>query len=495
MSSLSDATARPLARGGLLFLLVLVSVFCLRLPHVDRVVIDWDESAYFIVAQDIANGGDVYRTSFENKGPLLYILLAPVVLFFGPEIVPLRLFTTICLLLTMACLYATSRRFIGEESAAVPPLVYGLFFTTSDFGGLASNAELFMMLPTVLAWHCFLVSRHATLPRPGLLFWAGFFSSAALLIKSVALFSLLAFPLALVTPWLSPMSRGWGERIRDLLSFALGGVIMTICVMAYLASRGALAEAYDAYVMFNLRVIDSVDFGTAVKLFLLFLKDVAARDVITLLAAASFVFLAGRPCEDARHQRFFRLATLLALFSAMGILLARSMYNHYYLQLALPFSYLIGLAAVHADFRATTRKQIIVGLVLLLTGYSVFTASCFFTKENIPDENVTVAQYISENTAEDDHIFLLGGQPIVYFLSNRRAPMKYFWWLHHRDEYRKFLPAYDQAMGKFHSSLPKYIVFQENKVRVPFFEEIMLAQYELESEIGRYRVYRHVSKT
>lgn len=479
-------TSRFGPKSRLLFFLVLVIIFCLRLPHVDRVVIDWDESAYFIVAQDIANGGDIYRTSFENKGPLLYLLLAPVVHFFGPEIVPLRLFTTAWLLLTMACLYTTSRRFIGAESAAVPPLVYGLLFTVSSFGGLASNAELFMSLPAVAAWHCVLVAIQGTGPRPGLVFWAGFFSAAALLIKSVVVFTLVALPLALVMPWRSPMPRGWGERVRDLLSFVLGGVVMTICVVAYLASRGALAEAYDAYVMFNLRVIDSVDIGTAVRRFLLFLKDAAARDVITLLAAASFVFLAGRPFQDPRHLRLFRLSTLLALFSAMGILSARSMYNHYFLQMALPFSYLIGLAAVHADFRATTRKQIVAGLVLL-TGYSVFTASSFFTREHMPDDDVTVAQYISENTAENDRIFVLGGQPVVYFLSNRRAPMKYFWWLHHLAEYSKFLPEYDREMERFHSSLPKYIVFQENKIRVSIFENIMLTHYELESEIGSHR--------
>lgn len=495
MSSLSEATARPLARGGLLFLLVLVSVFCLRLPHVDRVVIDWDESAYFIVAQDIANGGDVYRTSFENKGPLLYLLLAPVVRLFGPEIVAMRLFTTTCLLLTMACLYATSRRFIGEEGAAVPPLVYGLFFTTSDFGGLASNAELFMMLPTVLAWHCFLVSRHATLPRPGLLFWAGFFSAAALLIKSVALFSLLALPLALVTPWLSSTPRGWGERVRDLVSFSLGGVVMTMCVVAYLASRGVLAEAYDAYIMFNLRVIGRIGFGTAVETFLLFLKDVAARDVITLLTVASFVFLAGRTFQDARQLRFFRLSSLLALFSALGILSARSMYEHYFLQMALPCAYMIGLAVVHADFRATTRKRIAMGITLLLSGYAVMTASSFFSRENILEDEVNVALYISENTSADERIFVLGGQPVVYFLSNRRAPTKYFWWLHHTDAFKKIMPDYDQSMTEFFSAMPKYIVFSDSNVRVHDLEELMRAKYDLECEIGRYRVYRHVITT
>ena len=58
----------------ILLSIILILIFLLRLPSSFNVVIDWDESVYFIVAQDILDGGLPYKTSWDHKGPILYFL-------------------------------------------------------------------------------------------------------------------------------------------------------------------------------------------------------------------------------------------------------------------------------------------------------------------------------------------------------------------------------------------------------------------------------------
>jgi hypothetical protein len=47
----------------------LLLIFVIRFPISNVSVIDWDESVYFTIAQDIADGGVPYKTTWDNKGP------------------------------------------------------------------------------------------------------------------------------------------------------------------------------------------------------------------------------------------------------------------------------------------------------------------------------------------------------------------------------------------------------------------------------------------
>ena len=93
--------------------LTFVFVFLIRLPVADVSVIDWDESIYFTVAQDIAEGGVPYKTTWDTKGPLLFLTFTPVVAVFGDNIAALRIFTSLYLLLSMFFVYLAAARLMG----------------------------------------------------------------------------------------------------------------------------------------------------------------------------------------------------------------------------------------------------------------------------------------------------------------------------------------------------------------------------------------------
>ncbi|HET7289880.1 MAG TPA: hypothetical protein VFJ67_05520, partial [Thermodesulfobacteriota bacterium] len=90
---------------GIWLFLIMLLILALRLPTTHVSVIDWDESVYFTIAQDITNGGVPYKTAWDTKGPLLFFIFVPVILLFDENIAALRVFTTAYLLLSMFFLY------------------------------------------------------------------------------------------------------------------------------------------------------------------------------------------------------------------------------------------------------------------------------------------------------------------------------------------------------------------------------------------------------
>ena len=150
-------------KNAYILLTVLIIIFGLRLPSARVTVIDWDETAYWTVVQDIARGGMLYQTTWDIKGPLLYFI---------------------------------SKIIFRDNTVWIPPLVYGLFF--QKFGGLASNAELFMMLPAIIAAYYFVCYIQHEKPSFSTMFLCGFFSAVAVLIKLTSFFIIIMFPLCLL---------------------------------------------------------------------------------------------------------------------------------------------------------------------------------------------------------------------------------------------------------------------------------------------------------
>jgi len=90
------------------FVLALLVIFGLRLPYCNWPVINWDESLFIIVAEDLAAGGTPYLTAWEPKGPFLFFILAAAIKVVGNSICGVRIFTTLYLLGSMLLVFFLS---------------------------------------------------------------------------------------------------------------------------------------------------------------------------------------------------------------------------------------------------------------------------------------------------------------------------------------------------------------------------------------------------
>ncbi len=123
-----------------------VALFAVRAPLHTALVLDWDESVYFYVAQSALEHGLPYLHAFDHKGPLLYWIFALPIAVFPGSLEPLRVFTTLTLILSMGFVFQTAREIGARFSLAlIAPALYGLMFV--HFGGLGCSAEIFMLVP------------------------------------------------------------------------------------------------------------------------------------------------------------------------------------------------------------------------------------------------------------------------------------------------------------------------------------------------------------
>lgn len=485
-----------------LFLIMLL-IFALRLPISYVSVIDWDESIYFTIAQDIANGGVPYHTSWDNKGPFLFFVFVPVILLFDESIAALRIFTTAYLLLSMFFLYLLARKFFQGFTSLMPPLIYGLFFITPDLGGFASNGELFMMLPVILAILFFL--DYEKKGGWSYLFFSGFFTAAAFFTKGSAIFSALVIPLFIIFRNLRRAPPDLKPLIKESVCYTMGILSIVFALTLYFLIHGALHDFYYTYFVVNSRYVSAVPLRDALVKLASFIYEsfVWNRGFPTLLAAVSSIFILiqlirGKFREEEKKALFFIVA--LGFLSLVGVLWGRRMFHHYYLQMSLSCSLLIalGISKLELD-RKYIQGLIVILTVLFIIQYPVTHTIRYIKnrdKERFEaDTSYAVADYIRSNTSEDETLLIIGGQPVVQFLSDRRAPIKDFWWPNNHQVMFEILNLKNTVPGALNDNKPEYIAFYDGKherqiTHIGYIDEFINKNYKLEKEIGGYKLYR-----
>lgn len=478
-------------------------IFVLRLPISHVSVIDWDESIYFTIAQDITNGGVPYQTSWDTKGPFLFFVFVPVILLFDESIAALRVFTTAYLLLSMFFLYLLARKFFQGFTTLIPPLIYGLFFITPGLGGYASNGELFMLLPVILALLCYVDYEK----KKGLLFLfaSGLFSAAAFFTKGTAIFSVLVIPLFIVYRNIVHGTPDLKSFFKEAACYSFGVFSIVLALTLYFMIHGAVHDFYYTYFIVNGLYAGAVPLTDALVDLMYFLYGMVvwSRDFTTLLTAASIIIILiqlirNKLGEGERRALFFILA--IAFLSLVGVFWGRRMYPHYYLQMGLSYSLLIalGISKLELDRRYIQAVIVIITAVFLIE-YPITQTIQHIKNEDKEwfeaDTSYAVADYITNNTTEHDTMLMIGGQPIIQFLSDRRAPIKDFWWPNHHEVLFDILNLKDTVPAALDESKPDYIAFYDGKhegqiTRIRYIDEFIRENYNFEKEIGGYKLYR-----
>lgn len=493
---LRAAIASALSRRSWLpFLLTCVVVFGLRWHTVNQVVINWDESLIFVIAQDLVEGGTMYRTTWEHKGPMLFLPFVPVVAVAGPSIPALRLYTTFLLLVTMLMVELIARRLFRPERAFVAPMIYGTFFCVPHFGGLASGAELVMMVPVSLAILLAVVGH--TSKRDGLLYFlSGVVLALSGLVKASALYSGAAILLVLLfeqlreaqTPSRRPLARlGW---------FAAGGAASLGLIVTVFALKGLLGDFLFANLWFNARhYVQTVPQGELGAWLPAFLGWAATGDLFTVLALASGLLLLWK-CR-AKELRTWSATLVIALVvtSFFGFTLGRRMLFHYYLQMALPFALLICWAVTRLRLGATDASRVaVVGLVLAVASAFAGHRDRAGVRSRDPQGDKTLTSVVAQVRASSgprDSIYVLGGEPVIYFLAERKAPTRYFWWVFCTDTYDAGLASQREVVAAFTRKPPRLFVYKRSEPRVPALEQFMFANYVPIATVDDYQIALH----
>lgn len=390
--------------------LVLLLQFALHLPFLGE-PLSQDEATYAQIGARIAHGELLYRDVVDVKPPGLFLIAQ----LLGRNVRLIRLETALYSLLLTILVFAIGRQAAGDALGLAAALLFAVFSGGVFVEGTMVTAELYMLLPLLLALASFLA---------GWLFWAGIFSGLALLIKQPAAFNLLALGVALLLA-------GWRDRAswRKLGLLMAGSLVFPLLTLAYFWSRGALADFINANFFYSLGMVKPNLPNFLVKTFLMMLFE---NSVLWALALAG-AWLIWKKFRTERTA----LLLIWGAFSLLGVYAAGFSLGRYYLHL-IPGLCLLG-GVVIANWRTTgwprsTSRPFLL-LLAVLSFFIIISEYDFYLTYN-PDQ-ISAQRYgagynsaardiglkIRARTGPGDRVY---GLASAVFYSGRPSPAKYY---------------------------------------------------------------------
>lgn len=433
----ASSAASSLARRLTPPLVYLLLAFVVRASGFVHTVFDWDESNYLLVARDLIGGHAPYTAAWDNKQPLLYLVVAASQMLFGPTVNALRIVTVLFVAGTSLTLHAVATRVWGGRALAgwIAGTLYAVYSAKGE--GLASNAELFFVLPMALAFLVALGTSPAAPRAAARALGAGLLAGCAIQTKLVAVFDLPALAIALAVPAVAA-ARERREAAtpavaRTLAPFVLGVVLPTAAVLATYLVIGAWRDYQAAQITANLAVAVAAPWDP-VFLARGLIDRIALDFPLWTLAGLSLLGLRRRGAAPPQ-----RAGTILLWcgFALLAVLATRRMFQHYFIQLLPPLSVLAAGAASLFGERTSRRGPVLATLALLaLIGWRETASSVrdfLMVSERRRatgsatwgDTPASVAQWLRARLAPGEQVYVVDWQPILYSLLGQPLPTRY----------------------------------------------------------------------
>lgn len=405
-----------------LALTVLVCLcFFVRFPFYFRSVIDWDESTFILMGQNILDGHLPYIELWENKPPLAFAFFALAILF-GKSIVTVRVAGTVAVL---ACAYLTCRigDYVWGRQAGLLAAILSIVFISLAEAGQATMTEIIALVPTLGALTVLLtrgVNRSSC-------FWAGLLLSVATLIR-LNLAYLAAAVAILIVCW--SFSGGWAAFLKRTTAYVLGGLLpLAVVALPYIIG-GHGETLMNSVFMAPLQHSGSL-YSPTRALSILIRTGVYSSDVV--LWTGCLGGIAAIATNWSTYDKTQKYGTFLIAIFCLGvgcsIVLSGGAHPHYLIQLIPFFSLIAGTlhgSLLNFPYKKTLLAVSLIGLVALakpIVKQYVFLGKKLAANEPLlSDAGYQIASYLrSENPAGEplymmtDHIvhWLTGTQPIA----------------------------------------------------------------------------------
>ncbi|MGH7764213.1 MAG: glycosyltransferase family 39 protein [Candidatus Dormibacteraceae bacterium] len=207
--------------------LVGIVVAVAHVPAFVHRILDGDEAIYGSIAALMNLGGQLYGTGgVDNKPPGIFWTYAATFRLFGAyQMTAIHAVGFAAMGATCVLIFIIARELSRPRAGLLAALFYGLLTAAGNPRLLASNTEIFMMLP-LTASVLVMLRRHW--------FWAGALLVAAGAFRQSAAVNVLLVVVAVA--WLEPAAGRW----HAALSFGLGLVAGVLAGAAVLAAGGSL---------------------------------------------------------------------------------------------------------------------------------------------------------------------------------------------------------------------------------------------------------------
>ncbi len=457
---------------GLVLILLLVVI--LRIPSLFEPYWYGDEGIYLVLGQALKKGLVFYRDIHDNKPPLLYLLAAAAGNVFYFRLILMVWFAT-----ATAVFFKLMQVILPLEKTAWYGATLTMIILTTIFEGNIANAEIFIVLPVVLAM-LMIVKKTQHWFGVGLLFSVGF------LFKVPA-----AFDFAALVIWLMIFEK---NSLRKIWALGFGFILPILGTIIYYGVVGGLGPYVRSALLQNIGYLST--WGASKT-------SLISRGVIVAVFLAMFCWLA----KKFKLSRWASLTMIWFWLAMFGALLSERPYPHYLIQPAVPGTILLALFL--SNQRKVLKLVIVIAAILngwwwyqiKFWGYPLVSYYINFGQyitgqksleeyRNYFDPRVNqtyrLGEYLKRSTLPQDRVFIWGDEPGVYALAER-LPLGRYAVAYHVVDFNDY-EATIKAWGK---QPPKVVLVMDYEKR-PFKEmELKLAtDYVLAGKIDQARVYR-----
>jgi len=451
--------------------------FLLRLPSLFEPYWYGDEGIYLAIGQALRHGLLLFQQIHDNKPPTLYYLAALTHTVFG-----FRLLLFLVMIPTIYFFYRLAKNFLSPRLAQYSTLLFLVLTSIPLFEGNIANAEVFMLLPTILAvYFLYKYSSVSSLPAKALAS-AGLLLGLAFTIKVP-----VAIEFAFLCLWLLIFYR---SKLKNLFIFSFSFLVPITLYLIYFALKGALQPFLFAALLQNFGYLSSWSTGNQQA-------SVASGGLINrgivLLILWLISFLLFHFKKISKNIFFLSSWFFAALF---GALLSGRPYPHYLIQVLPPLCLLLFFFLKSKLWVLFVFSLFTVSLLRYkfyfypVLPYYLNFYSYALGKKNTDNyrqyfgydmsQNYLLASKIKSLTSPSDKIYVWGDQSYLFPLSDRLPATKYLVSYHVVD-----FRAHDLTISQLKLTTPKLIIYYPQPSRpFPQLDDFIANYYVLIDQIG-----------
>lgn len=380
------------------------AVVLVHVPEFVHRLLDGDEAIYGSIAALMNLGGRLYAEGgVDNKPPGIFWLYAVVFRFFGTyQMTAVHAAGFVAMAATCVLIFLITREMSGPKTALLAALFYGLLTAAGNPRLLASNTEIFMMLP--LTGSVLLMLRRRW-------FWCGLLLVAAGAFRQSAAVNVVLVGLGLV--WLEPPL----NRLRAA-GFVAAGLI------AGLAAGAALIALTGSLPGFWRWTIDTL-VGYASSNWAPSQVWPRARDSVVPFVVDMAVFWIAALALAWRWRALSVQARLMVSWLAVamvGSLAGGHLSWHYFIQAMGPLAVVAALGLDRLALRRLVTAAVVVGIAIPVAAWWIFDVTAdpltYDFTGPVPHYQ-SVSAYVAAHSKATDRVFVWGDWPAVYIESDR----------------------------------------------------------------------------
>lgn len=412
--------------------IIIALVVILRSPTLLPSMFNADEGYYGTIAEEILDGGIVYRTAVDTKPPGMYYIYTGVFELAGRNnLLAVHILAIVVVAATALVIRSISTRVAGAAAGVWSGIGYAIFIHAYQPGDtLPSNSEIFAALPLALSALAFLQRKiKATLQW---MFLSGALVGVATLIRQPSAVVLGALLLCLTYQWFILRTYSIARLLTASSALVIGFIAAIGGLACYYLWHGNLHDAYLWVWAFAIRYVGSETTLLFVvkRLVLIHLSVMLCWTVLWYFGIWQIIdtIKSFRQGKSVSSDAILLISWLALAY--LAIFIGWRFPGHYHFPVLLPLSILAGQSfarflAQRERFSAARWKRIraiIIGAAALPA--TAFLIMGFATRTRELDFLPLVHEIVSR-TAPSDRIFVWGSYPELYSFSDRRMATRF----------------------------------------------------------------------